>query len=119
FGFKKSLVHSNYFKVTPSNSNNEIETFHRASYAPPPPSPPRPLPNYEAFGKRKVEDFNGDRSTDLAMVDRWLSNVTRSLQEMRGTNEDMVLLTVSLLQEAAYDWWLTQPASQHEPPTIT
>ncbi|CAN1777560.1 hypothetical protein LINPERHAP1_LOCUS14103 [Linum perenne] len=53
------------------------------------------------------------------MVDRWLSNVTRSLQEMRGTNEDMVLLTVSLLQEAAYDWWLTQPASQHEPPTIT
>ncbi|CAN1317323.1 hypothetical protein LINPERPRIM_LOCUS30402 [Linum perenne] len=52
------------------------------------------------------------------MVDRWLSNVTRSLQEMRGTNEDMVLLTVSLLQEAAYDWWLTQPASQYEPPTI-
>ncbi|CAN1140544.1 hypothetical protein LINPERPRIM_LOCUS24909 [Linum perenne] len=38
---------------------------------------------------------------------------------MRATDEDRVLLTVSLLQEAAYDWWLTQPASQHEPPTIT
>ncbi|CAN1777094.1 Transposon Ty3-G Gag-Pol polyprotein [Linum perenne] len=38
---------------------------------------------------------------------------------MRATNEDRVLLTVSLLQEAAYDWWLTQPASQHEPPAIT
>ncbi|CAN1128036.1 hypothetical protein LINPERHAP2_LOCUS4379 [Linum perenne] len=38
---------------------------------------------------------------------------------MRATDEDRVLLTVSLLQEAAYDWWLTQPASQHEPPAIT
>ncbi|CAN1154462.1 Transposon Ty3-I Gag-Pol polyprotein [Linum perenne] len=38
---------------------------------------------------------------------------------MRATNEDRVLLTVSLLQEAAYDWWLTQPASQYEPPAIT
>ncbi|CAN1136426.1 hypothetical protein LINPERHAP1_LOCUS12897 [Linum perenne] len=38
---------------------------------------------------------------------------------MRATDEDRVLLTVSLLQEAAYDWWLTQPASQYESPTIT
>ncbi|CAN1147819.1 hypothetical protein LINPERPRIM_LOCUS37741 [Linum perenne] len=38
---------------------------------------------------------------------------------MRATKEDRVLLTVSLLQEAAYDWWLTQPASQHEPLAIT
>ncbi|CAN1789066.1 hypothetical protein LINPERHAP1_LOCUS18322 [Linum perenne] len=38
---------------------------------------------------------------------------------MRATDEDRVLLTMSLLQEAAYDWWLTQPASQHEPPAIT
>ncbi|CAN1148468.1 hypothetical protein LINPERPRIM_LOCUS38110, partial [Linum perenne] len=58
-----------------------------ASYAPPPPSPPRLLPNYEAFRKRKVEDFNGDRSTDPATVERWLAKVTRSLQEMRATDE--------------------------------
>ncbi|CAN1337316.1 hypothetical protein LINPERPRIM_LOCUS37553, partial [Linum perenne] len=86
---------------------------------PPPPQVLGPPPNSEAFIKRKVEDFNGDRSTDPLVVERWLSKVTRTLQEMRGIDEDRVMLTVSLLQEATYDWWLTQPASQHEPPTIT
>ncbi|CAN1301328.1 hypothetical protein LINPERPRIM_LOCUS24911 [Linum perenne] len=90
-----------------------------SSHAPPPPLPLRPPTDFGAFRRKKVDDFNGDRSTDPLVVERWLSKVTRSLQEMRATDEDRVLLTVSLLQEAAYDWWLTQPASQHEPPTIT
>ncbi|CAN1293814.1 hypothetical protein LINPERPRIM_LOCUS22197 [Linum perenne] len=34
----------------------------------------------------KVEDFNGDRSTDHATVECWLAKVTHSLQEMRATD---------------------------------
>ncbi|CAN1787323.1 hypothetical protein LINPERHAP1_LOCUS17594 [Linum perenne] len=38
---------------------------------------------------------------------------------MRATDEDKVLLTLNLLQGTAYHWWLTQPASQQDPPEIT
>ncbi|CAL1410109.1 unnamed protein product [Linum trigynum] len=52
-------------------------------------------------------------------IDLWLSKVTRTLQEMRADDEDKVLLTVSLLQGAAYNWWATLPASREDPPAIT
>ncbi|CAN1121204.1 hypothetical protein LINPERPRIM_LOCUS2041 [Linum perenne] len=38
---------------------------------------------------------------------------------MRAADEDKVLLTLNLLQSTAYHWWLTQPASQQDPPEIT
>ncbi|CAN1188620.1 hypothetical protein LINPERHAP2_LOCUS39436 [Linum perenne] len=38
---------------------------------------------------------------------------------MRAADEDKVLLTLNLLQGTAYHWWLTQPASQQDPPEIT
>ncbi|CAN1178358.1 hypothetical protein LINPERHAP2_LOCUS33627 [Linum perenne] len=38
---------------------------------------------------------------------------------MRVADEDKVLLTLNLLQGTAYHWWLTQPASQQDPPEIT
>ncbi|CAN1749436.1 hypothetical protein LINPERHAP1_LOCUS3707 [Linum perenne] len=38
---------------------------------------------------------------------------------MRDADEDKVLLTLNLLQGTAYHWWLTQPASQQDPPEIT
>ncbi|CAL1353211.1 unnamed protein product [Linum trigynum] len=52
-------------------------------------------------------------------VEQWLAKVTRTLAEMRADDEDRVLLTVSLLQDAAYNWWTTQPASREDPPAIT
>ncbi|CAL1406914.1 unnamed protein product [Linum trigynum] len=45
--------------------------------------------------------------------------VSRTLTKMRADDEDMVLLTVSLLQDSAYNWWCTQPASQEDPPAMT
>ncbi|CAN1126410.1 hypothetical protein LINPERPRIM_LOCUS4995 [Linum perenne] len=38
---------------------------------------------------------------------------------MRAADEDKVLLTLNLIQGTAYHWWLTQPASQQDPPEIT
>ncbi|CAN1154109.1 hypothetical protein LINPERHAP2_LOCUS19824 [Linum perenne] len=38
---------------------------------------------------------------------------------MQAADEDKVLLTLNLLQGTAYHWWLTQPASQQDPPEIT
>ncbi|CAN1126505.1 hypothetical protein LINPERHAP2_LOCUS3467 [Linum perenne] len=38
---------------------------------------------------------------------------------MRAADEDKVLLTLNLLQGTAYHLWLTQPASQQDPPEIT
>ncbi|CAL1353529.1 unnamed protein product [Linum trigynum] len=38
---------------------------------------------------------------------------------MRADDEDRVLLTVSLFQDSAYNWWCTLPASQEDPPAIT
>ncbi|CAL1409480.1 unnamed protein product [Linum trigynum] len=38
---------------------------------------------------------------------------------MRADDEDRVLLTVSLLQDSAYDWWSNQPVSQEDPPACT
>ncbi|CAL1388417.1 unnamed protein product [Linum trigynum] len=38
---------------------------------------------------------------------------------MREDDEDRALLTISLLQDATYNWWTTQPASRVDPPAIT
>ncbi|CAN0859012.1 hypothetical protein LINGRAHAP2_LOCUS7543, partial [Linum grandiflorum] len=87
--------------------------------APPPPPPPaRPAPNHKDFRSRGVEDFYYE-TPDPVVVERWLSKVVRTLQEMRASDEDKVLLTLSLLQGAAHHWWLTQAAGQQDPPEIT
>ncbi|CAN1293051.1 hypothetical protein LINPERPRIM_LOCUS21859, partial [Linum perenne] len=78
----------------------------------------RVAPNSKAFRDLGVEDFFYD-DRDPVVVERWLGKVIRTLQEMRAADEDKVLLTLNLLQGTAYHWWLTQPASQQDPPEIT
>ncbi|CAN1338473.1 hypothetical protein LINPERPRIM_LOCUS38068, partial [Linum perenne] len=58
-----------------------------------PPPPLRLPPDFGAFKRKKFEDFNGDHSTELLVIEYCLSKVTRSFQEMRVTNEDKVPLT--------------------------
>ncbi|CAL1401578.1 unnamed protein product [Linum trigynum] len=48
-----------------------------------------------------------------------MAKVSRTLTEMNANDVDRVLLTVSLLQDLAYNWWCTQPASSEDPPAIT
>ncbi|CAN0897619.1 hypothetical protein LINGRAHAP2_LOCUS19240, partial [Linum grandiflorum] len=100
-----------------SNMSQDSNSEAGNASLPPPPLVRQP-PNHKEFRSRGVEDFYYE-TPDPVAVERWLGKVTRTLQEMRASDEDRVLLTLSLLQGAAHHWWLTQAASQQDPPEIT
>ncbi|CAL1394870.1 unnamed protein product [Linum trigynum] len=54
---------------------------------------------------------------DPMEVEQWLAKVTLTLVKMRADDADRILMTVSLLQDAAYTWSTTQQLVErtHQP----
>ena len=65
---------------------------------------------YDKLRKMGVEDFRG--TTNPLEAERWLQRTERIFEMMYYTPEEKLDYAVSLLQEDAYDWWVTIPNSQ-------
>ena len=57
--------------------------------------------------KLGAKEFTG--TTDLAEAEAWLKSTERIFAVMGSTEEDQLILIVSLLQGDAFDWWETVP----------
>ena len=68
---------------------------------------------YDKLRKMGAKDFRG--TTDPLEADRWLQRTERIFEMMYYTPEEKLDYVVSLLQEDAYDWWVTIPHSRTRP----
>ena len=81
-----------------------------------PPAPAIDAPKerrYDKFRKMGAEDFKG--TTNPLEAERWLQRTERIFGMMYYTPEEKLDYAVSLLQDDAYDWWMTVPHSQTRP----
>ena len=72
---------------------------------------------YDKLRKMGAEDFKG--STNPLEAERWLQRTERIFEMMYYTPEEKLDYAVSLLQEDAYDWWVTVPRSRVRPWVLT
>ena len=52
-------------------------------------------------------DFLGKKDDDPSMAENWLERTKRMLQQMHCTPEENLESATSLLQDEAYQWWLS------------
>ena len=73
--------------------------------------PPHPgKDDMTCFGKWGLRTSKG--TTNPLEVERWLQRTERIFEMMYYTLEEKLDYTISLLQEDAYDWWVTVPNSR-------
>ena len=68
---------------------------------------------YDKLRKMGAEDFRG--TTNPLEAERWLQRTERIFVMMYYSPEEKLDYAVSLLQEDAYDWWVTIPHSRTRP----
>ena len=68
---------------------------------------------YDKLRKMGAKDFKG--TTNPLEAERWLQRTERIFEMMYYTPEEKLDYAVSLLQEDAYDWWVTVPRSRVRP----
>ena len=68
---------------------------------------------YDKLRKMGAEDFRG--TTNPLEAERWLQRTERIFEMMYYTPEEKLDYAVSLLQDDAYDWWVTVPYSRTRP----
>ena len=68
---------------------------------------------YDKLRKMGAEDFRG--TTNPLKAKRWLQHTERIFEMMYYTPEEKLDYAISLLQEDAYDWWVTIPNSKTRP----
>ena len=52
-------------------------------------------------------DFLGKKDDEPSMAENWLKRTERMLQQMHCTLEENLECATSLLQDEAYQWWLS------------
>ena len=52
-------------------------------------------------------DFLGKKDDELSMAKNWLERTERMLRKMHYTPEENIECATSLLQNEAYQWWLS------------
>ncbi|KAA3480697.1 Protein MCM10 [Gossypium australe] len=90
------------------------------SQPPPPPNPPQisaipPILNLNLLNKPLVdkirkygaEEFKATSDDDAEKAEFWLENIIRVFDEMSLNPEECIKCAVSLLRDAAYQWWKT------------
>ena len=68
---------------------------------------------YDKLRKMGVEDFRG--TTNPLEAERWLQRTERIFEIIYYSSEEKLDYAVSLLQDDAYDWWVTIPNSRTRP----
>ena len=72
---------------------------------------------YDKLQKMGAKDFRG--TTNPLEAERWLQRTERIFEQMYYSPEEKLDYAISLLQEDAYDWWVTVPNSRVRPWVIT
>ncbi|VFQ66874.1 unnamed protein product [Cuscuta campestris] len=75
------------------------------AHVPPPPPPPAPIVSIEKLKRNGAQEFYGDQIADPQIAKRWQERTVRVLENLKVPVEDWGLHAISLLQDAAYDWW--------------
>ena len=58
-------------------------------------------------------DFLGRKEDEPSMVENWLERTKRMLVQMHCTAEDKLECATSLLQDEAYQWWVSLTRTAH------
>ncbi|VFQ77371.1 unnamed protein product [Cuscuta campestris] len=74
------------------------------AHAPPPP-PPVPNISIEKLKRNGAQEFCGDQIPNPLIAKRWQERIVRVLENLKVPLEDWGQHAISLLQDAAYDWW--------------
>ena len=61
----------------------------------------------ERMVKYQPIDFLGKKDDELSMVENFLKRTERMLQQMHCTPEENLECAISLLQDDAYQWWVS------------
>ena len=61
----------------------------------------------ERMTKYRPIDFLGKKDDEPSMTKNWLKRTERMLQQMHCTPEENLKCTTSLLQDEAYQWWVS------------
>ncbi|KAL5749952.1 hypothetical protein ACOSP7_024555 [Xanthoceras sorbifolium] len=61
----------------------------------------------ERLAKYKPTDFHGRKDEDVSAAEYWFERTERILEQMHCTPEESLMCAVSLLQEDAYQWWIS------------
>ncbi|KAL5762879.1 hypothetical protein ACOSP7_019143 [Xanthoceras sorbifolium] len=61
----------------------------------------------ERLAKYRPTDFHGRRDEDASAAEYWFERTERILQQLHYTPEENLECAVSLLQEDAYQWWIS------------
>ena len=70
-------------------------------------APPTRRPILERLVKIKTIEFYGRNEDNAVAVEFWLDRTQRVLEQLEATHKEGFTVAVSLLQEDAYDWWMT------------
>ena len=57
--------------------------------------------------KYRPIDFLGKKDDEPSMAENWLERIERMLRQMHCTLEENLECTTSLLQDEAYQWWVS------------
>ena len=68
----------------------------------------------ERMEKYRPMDFLGKKDDEPSMAENWLERIERMLRKMHCTQEENLECATSLLQDEAYQWWLS--VSRTAPP---
>ncbi|VFQ67004.1 unnamed protein product [Cuscuta campestris] len=71
----------------------------------PPPPPPATIVSIEKLKRNGVQEFCGDQIADPQIAKHWQERTVRVLENLKVPVEDWGQHAISLLQDAAYDWW--------------
>ena len=61
----------------------------------------------ERMAKYRPMDFLGKKDDEPSMAENWLERTERMLRQMHCTPEENLECATSLLQDEAYQWWLS------------
>ncbi|VFQ66180.1 unnamed protein product [Cuscuta campestris] len=75
------------------------------AHVPPPPPPPAPIISIEKLKRNGAQEFCGDQIADPQIAKRWQERTVRVLENLKVPVEDWGQHAISILQDAAYDWW--------------
>ncbi|VFQ88330.1 unnamed protein product [Cuscuta campestris] len=75
------------------------------AHVPPPPPPPAPIVSIEKLKRNGAQEFCGDQIADHQIAKHWQERTVRVLENLKIPIEDWGQHAISLLQDAAYDWW--------------
>ncbi|VFQ79299.1 unnamed protein product [Cuscuta campestris] len=75
------------------------------AHVPPPPPPSAPIVSIEKLKRNGAQEFCGDQIADPQIAKRCQERTVRVLENLKVPVEDWGQHAISLLQDAAYDWW--------------